>query len=561
MHASGPGEEEEHSKQASTGRMQQPMDAAKKRVAIVGAGPSGLAACKHALSRGFRPVVFEAAAGVGGVWRRTLASTRLQTPASAYRFSDFPWPPADDDGALFPRHDQVVEYMAAYARRFGVLERVRFGCKVLGASYVGATEQEVAAWERWSGNGEAFGDGTGEWHLTVRHDGDGDGDSEPERTQTYRFDFLILCVGRYGVPKLPRFPEGRGPEVFRGRVLHSVEYSAMAHADAAELVRGKRVVVVGAGKSAMDIVAQCAEANGSRYPCTMVYRSAHWMVDPKVARRVSFFTFTSARWTELMVHKPGEGFVLSLLATILTPLRLLMSKVTEAYYKKSIPIEKHGMVPDCSFSQGSLGWRIGILPEGFYGMVDRGSVELRKCGSFGFCADGLVLDGGERAVGADVVILSTGFDIDRPLRDVLAAASPWFSDIVAGAGAGDAVLPLYRHCVHPRIPQMAVVGYAENGSSIYPYEMMAKWVAHLLDGAVRLPAVRDMERGVAEWARWGRWARRSCGGFFLKSCIASITTWYHDQLCRDMGHRPRRKPGLLAEWLQPYGPTDYAGIQ
>ena len=41
-----------------------------------------------------------------------------------------------------------------------------------------------------------------------------------------------------------------------------MEYSSMAHEDAAELVRGKRVAVVGAGKSAMDTVAQCAEANG-----------------------------------------------------------------------------------------------------------------------------------------------------------------------------------------------------------------------------------------------------------------------------------------------------------
>lgn len=168
------------------------MDAKKKRVAIVGAGPSGLAACKHALAKGFRPVVFESGTAVGGVWNRTLASTRLQTPASAYRFSDFPWPPTtdaaepDDEGRRFPRHDQVAEYMAAYARRFGVLERVRFGCRVLGASYVGATEQEVAAWERWSGNGQAFGDGTGEWHLTVRvrhRDGDGDGESEGGTTQ------------------------------------------------------------------------------------------------------------------------------------------------------------------------------------------------------------------------------------------------------------------------------------------------------------------------------------------------------------------------------------------
>ena len=170
------------------------MDARKKRVAIVGAGPSGLATCKHALAKGFRPVVFESAAGVGGVWRRTLASTRLQTPASAYRFFDFPWPaPADAASAegLFPRHDQVLEYLDAYARRFGVLERVRFGCKVLGASYVGATEREVAAWERWSGNGEAFGDGTGEWHLTVRHGGGG---GESESTQVCSFNHWHTCV-------------------------------------------------------------------------------------------------------------------------------------------------------------------------------------------------------------------------------------------------------------------------------------------------------------------------------------------------------------------------------
>jgi dimethylaniline monooxygenase (N-oxide forming) len=159
---------------------------------------------------------------------------------------------------------------------------------------------------------------------------------------------------------------------------------------------------------------------------------------------------------------------------------------TEAYYKRIIPMREHGMVPDCGFGQASLGWRLGILPKGFYDRVDEGSVELWRCGSVGFCADSLVLDAGgegERVVGANVVILCTGFNIDRPLRNVF--ASPWFGGIVAsGDDGGGAVLPL-----------MAVVGYAESGSSIYPYKMMAKWVAHLLDGAVRLQDVHDMERG------------------------------------------------------------------
>ncbi|KAF0902564.1 hypothetical protein E2562_018060 [Oryza meyeriana var. granulata] len=73
------------------------------------------------------------------MWRHTLTLTRLQTPAFSYCFSDFPWPP--DMSEVFPQHDQVVDYLAAYARCHGVRECVQFGCKVLAAEYAGVLDE------------------------------------------------------------------------------------------------------------------------------------------------------------------------------------------------------------------------------------------------------------------------------------------------------------------------------------------------------------------------------------------------------------------------------------
>ncbi|KAM3259576.1 hypothetical protein ACQJBY_051072 [Aegilops geniculata] len=540
------------------------MDHRAKRVAIVGAGTSGLAACKLLLARGFRPVVFEAGESVGGLWTRTLASTRLQSPTAAYRYSDFPWP---DSAGAFPRHDQVVDYLAAYARRFGVDGCVRFRSRVVAAEYVGAEPEGAAdGWERWNGNGEAFGDGSGAWHLTVGHRGESE--AEAETQEVHEFDFLILCIGSFsGVPNIPVvFP---GPEAFRGRVLHSMELSDMADADAAALVKGKRVTVVGSSKSAFEIAADCAEANGAATPCTMVCRNPQWLLhSANVWGGVSIGYLYMNRFAELMVPRPGAGAASRLLAALLAPLAWAISAATGAYYRRAIPMREHGMEPGHGFARSVSSCLLSMLPDGFYDKVKEGSVVFARSKSFGFYPDGLVLDGAgaeKRVVPADVVVLATGFLGDEKLRDMF--ASPRVKDIIAGSSNSDTAMPLYRECVHPRIPQMAVVGHAEGLNNIYASEMTAKWVARLLDGAVRLPGVRRMEESCAEWGRY--YARRSGGGGEgqrpWRPCLGAVNVWYNDELCRDMGCDPRRKrvkgQGLLAEWFQPYGAVDYADIQ
>ena len=81
--------------------------------------------------------------------------------------------------------------------------------------------------------------------------------------QVYNVDFVILCLGRFkDAPNIPDFPAGKGPEVFRGQAIPSMEYAAMDNETAAEFVKGKKVIVVGFGKTGLDVARECSSING-----------------------------------------------------------------------------------------------------------------------------------------------------------------------------------------------------------------------------------------------------------------------------------------------------------
>jgi hypothetical protein len=177
------------------------------RIAIIGAGPSGITAAKHALEAGFDATVFEAGDALGGQWDTTAAHSgvwpemRTNTSRAMTAFSDFPAP---DGHPLHPAAEQIHAYLEAYARAFGVIDRIRFGTEVADVR------------PRWTVDGEAF-------------------------------DGVVVASGRFRRPRLPPGVDG-----FRGEVLHSFDYPG------AEPFRDRATLVYGNGISGLEIASDLA---------------------------------------------------------------------------------------------------------------------------------------------------------------------------------------------------------------------------------------------------------------------------------------------------------------
>nr|XP_043608378.1 probable flavin-containing monooxygenase 1 [Erigeron canadensis] len=510
----------------------------RKQVAIVGAGISGLLACKYCLSKGFNPIVFDLESEIGGVWSKTIKTTRLQAPKGLYQFSDFPWPDSVTDH--FPTQQQMLDYFRSYANHFHLMPHIKLNSRVTGISYDGPTSE---TWSLWNGIAETCPP-KGKWNVTVE-------DTRTTLTRVYNVDFVILCLGRFkDAPNMPEFPAGKGPEVFQGKAIHSMKYATMDHDEAAEFVKGKKVVVVGFGKTGLDISRECASVNGPELPTTILYRRDHWKLPDWAPWGYPMTYFYFNRFSQLLVHKPGEGFLLSLLATLLSPLRWGVSKLVESYVKKKLPLAKYDMVPQHSLSKDMRSCLILYMPDpdNFFDTVEKGSIKLRKSQSYSFYEKGILTDETTQ-IEADIVIFATGFRGEEKLKNVFESSK--FGQFIAGSPR----VPLYRECIHPEIPQLAVIGFSESLSNLYISEMRAKWVAALLEGAFKLPSVDEMERDIE---RWDEYMKQSSEEYHYRSSVGTLEIWYNDQLCKDMGMKPMRKSGMLANLFEPHGPMDYA---
>ncbi|KAM3376731.1 hypothetical protein P3S68_009144 [Capsicum galapagoense] len=446
----------------------------KEVIGIIGAGISGLLACKYCISKGFDPIVFESEISIGGVWTKTMGSTKLQTPKPFYQFSDYPWPESVTE--MFPDQQTVLEYIESYASHFDLIRHIQFNNTVLNLSYECNGNSSISGdgeWNLWGDNGDVF-NSNGKWNVSVQ-------DTRTLSTQVYQVDFVVVCVGRFSqVPNIPEFPQNKGPEAFEGEVIHSMDYSKMDPKTAANFVRGKHVAVVGFLRSGQDIARECSMVNGIEHPCTVVIRTLHWNLPDYFPWGFNLGYLYLNRFSELMVHKPGEGHFLSLLATAFSPLRWGFSKFVESYIKYKHKLAKHGTVPEHSFLNDLSSCSLAVVPEGFYDRVEEGSIKLiKKAENFGFSKEGIVFEGQAEPVKFDLVILATGFKGIDKLKHIF--ESPNYQEFIAGSDDSTTV-PLYRECIHPLIPQLAIIGFSESLSNLFTSEIRCRWLAELLDG-------------------------------------------------------------------------------
>jgi dimethylaniline monooxygenase (N-oxide forming) len=111
--------------------------AEKHRVAVIGAGVSGLAAAKCLLDEGLEPVVYEQAAQIGGLWNYDDAlpdgggvmyrSLHTNTSKQTLAFSDFPLSETAPD---YPHRSEVLQYLRAYAAHFRLHRSIQLNTTV-----------------------------------------------------------------------------------------------------------------------------------------------------------------------------------------------------------------------------------------------------------------------------------------------------------------------------------------------------------------------------------------------------------------------------------------------
>jgi cation diffusion facilitator CzcD-associated flavoprotein CzcO len=392
------------------------------RACIIGAGCAGFTTAKRLKEFGIPFDCFEMSDDVGGLWYagnpngRSGAYESLHIDTSKWRlaFEDYPIPADFPD---FPHHRQLHAYFRAYVDHFGLRPHITFNTEVTRA-------------RRRAGGG---------WEVSL------------STGETRAYDALIVANGHHWDP---RWPDPAYPGTFDGPQIHSHDYrDPFSPVD----MRGKRVLVVGAGNSAMDIASELGQKPiAARLLISM--RRGVWVL-PKYLNGQPADKNPAPAWMPLKVQK-ALG-------------RSIIKKAIGRMEDYGLPRPDHEPLEAHASVSGEFLTRVGCGD-----IVPKPGIERLEGREVRF-TDGSV-------EGVDAIIYATGYKVNFPFFDDPALQPR------------DNAFPLWKRMMKPDVPDLFFMGLAQPLPTLVNFpEQQSKLVARYLAGTYQPPAPDEMTRQIA----------------------------------------------------------------
>lgn len=415
------------------------------RVAIIGAGMSGLCVAHRLRRDGVEDLVlYEKAGEVGGTWREnTYPGLSCDVPSRLYSYSFAPNPGWTQH---FAPGGEIQQYFRGLVDEWGLRPLIRFGAEVTSA--------------RWDGS---------RWQLRTS---DGGHDSA---------DVLVSATGVLHHPQVPDIP---GLDAFEGAAFHSARW------DHSVPLAGRRVAVVGTGSTGVQIV--CALA-GVVDRLFVFQRTPQWILPVRNARysRLTRALMRRAPALSRLGHRGYQAiYELILGRAVIRPgwQRTLVDALCRLNLRLGVrdPELRRRLTPDYQPMCKRL-----VMSAEFYPAMQRPGVELVTEAIERVEPAGIVTADGRRH-DVDVIVFATGFDAHAYLRPMEVVGEDGVTLEEAWAGGPRA----YRTVALPGFPNLftmmgphspignhSLIAIAETQA-----EYIAQWVSRLRTGRVRAAA-------------------------------------------------------------------------
>lgn len=352
-------------------------------IAIVGAGIAGMSVALAAAAEGVSYEIFDRNEEVGGTWlTTTYPGIGVDTPSAYYSLS---WEVNPDWSSYYPQGAEYQGYLVALADKYKLREHTRFGREV------------EALW--WDAD-------RNRWQI---HSVGAEG-----RDVSY----ASVVITAAGYLNRPRWPDVKGRETFAGTSIHSAKWDPSVN------LGGKKVAIVGAGCTAVQIVDACVDVVEH---LTVFQRQPHWVAPRKrptdqvpahrryLGRHLPYY----ANWNRLksywgtadnnypVILQDPEWAKdhLSISAANDVLLQLCLQYIEQTFGRDTELARK--VTPDFA----PYGKRIIRDPGGYYAALTRGRVDVEAGEPAQVNEKGIVTQDGQQ-IDLDVIIYATGYYLD-----------------------------------------------------------------------------------------------------------------------------------------------------